>query len=294
MYNGAVRYAIRRFPNPLQEVMMINGISIGMRRSSLALVVILALFLASCATTGINKGQFNLVTSDEEVQMGKDLSVEVEKEYPVYENADVTAYVQSVGGRITRICDRRDIEYHFAVVEKDELNAFALPGGYIYIYTGLMNILDDEAQLAAVLAHEVGHVAARHSTERLTTMYGYSVLANMILGDDPNFWAGLAANLFSTTGMLAYSRKNEYEADRLGATYANAAGYDPAGMSELLDKFRITEMGNPSKLEEWLSTHPPSSERISRVNSYIRELPGAPIGIRNKAAYARIKEQLPQ
>ena len=268
--------------------------AVNLRCKGLATVLILVFFIAGCATTGINKGQFNLVTSDEEVQMGQEFSVEVEKEYPVYKNAEVSAYVQSVGDRIARVCDRRDIAYHFAVIEKDEINAFALPGGYIYIYTGLMEILDDESQLAAVLAHEVGHVTARHSTERLTTMYGYSFIASLVLGDDPNFWAGLAADLFSTTGMLAYSRSNEYEADRLGVTYANSAGYDPLGMSELLSKFQMTERGEPSKLEEWLSTHPPTSERVSRVTVSIRELPGAPVGVRNKAVYERIRELLPQ
>ena len=274
--------------------MSITRILSGLRFARLAAFLLLTVFFAGCATTGINKGQFNLVTSDEEVQMGQEFSVEVEKEFPVYENAEVVAYVQSVGDRIARVCDRRDIAYHFAVIKKDEINAFALPGGYIYIYTGLMEILDDEAQLAAVLAHEVGHVAARHSTERLTTMYGYSALAGLLLGDDPSFWAGLAADLFSTTGMLAYSRSNEYEADRLGVTYANSAGYDPAGMSELLSKFQMAERGEPSKLEEWLSTHPPTSERVSKVTVLVRELPGAPVGIRNKAAYERIKELLPR
>ena len=263
------------------------------RRLLVAPILLLAVLLAGCATTGINKGQFNLITSDEEVQMGQEFSLEIEKEYPVYKNAEVTAYVQSVGDRITRVCDRRDIAYYFAVIEKDELNAFALPGGYVYIYTGLMEVLDDEAQLAAVLAHEVGHVTARHSTERLTAMYGYSVLAGMILGDDPNFWAGLAADLFSTTGMLAYSRSNEYEADRLGTTYASAAGYDADGMVELLSKFIDTERGEPSKLEEWLSTHPPSTERMSRVKTLAAGMTSGG-SLRNKAAYEKIKEQLPK
>ena len=261
--------------------------------AGLVAILLILFVISGCATTGINKGQFNLITSDEEVQMGKEFSVEIEKEYSVLKNAEVTAYVQSVGDRISRISDRSDIAYHFSVIEKDEINAFALPGGYIYIYTGLMKILDDEAQLAAVLAHEVGHVTARHSTERLTTMYGYSVLAGMILGDDPNFWAGLAANLFSTTGMLAYSRSNEYEADKLGTTYASAAGYDPDGMVELLAKFIDTERGEPSKLEEWLSTHPPSTERMSRVRTIAG---GMTTGgsLRNVSAYGKIKAQLPE
>ena len=125
-------------------------------RACLATVMLLVFFVAGCATTGINKGHFNLISSDEEVQMGQEFSVEIEKEYPVYKNAEVTAYVQSVGDRIARVCDRNDIAYHFAVIEKEEINAFALPGGYIYIYTGLMEILDDEAFQEMLLAEHGG------------------------------------------------------------------------------------------------------------------------------------------
>jgi predicted Zn-dependent protease len=249
-----------------------------------------ALCLAGCATTGINKGQLNIITSEEEVQMGQELAVEVEKEYTIYRDPAVTAYVQSVGERVARVSDRTDIEYHFAVIEKDELNAFAMPGGYIYIYTGLMKDLDDEAQLASVLAHEVGHVTSRHSTERLTAIYGYQILANLILGENPNFWAGLVSDIFSTTGMLAYSRKNEYEADMLGTKYASAAGYDPRGMTDLLGKLDAMHDREPSKLEELLATHPPTSERLSRVESIVAGMPGT---ARNEAAYRRIKESLP-
>lgn len=269
--------------------------SFGMRRLGgilVAAVLGTALLISGCATTGINKGQINIIGSEEEVRMGNELSIEVDKEFTIYRNAEVTAYVQSVGDKVVRVCDRRDIEYHFAVIEKDELNAFAMPGGYIYIYTGLMKDLDDEAQLAAVLAHEVGHVTARHSTERLTAIYGYQLLASLVLGDNPNFWAGLVADIFSTTGMLAYSRKNEYEADRLGATYANAAGYDPGGMTDLLGKLAAMQQREPSKLEELLTTHPPTSERLSRVKGMVVGM-ASPGTARNEAAYRRIKGMLP-
>ncbi|UCF05401.1 MAG: M48 family metalloprotease [bacterium] len=256
------------------------------------IVIALVVFVAGCATTGINKGQVNIISSDEEVRMGQDFSKEVEKQFEIYDNVEVSTYVQGVGQSIVKVCDRQDIEYHFAVIKKDDLNAFALPGGYIYIYSGLMKELDDESQLAGVLAHEVGHVTARHSTERLTAMYGYQLLINLILGDDPNFYASLVSNIFATGGFLAYSRANEYEADRLGARYAHAVGYDPRGMTELLGKLKGTEEREPSKLEELLATHPPTSERINRVNGIVAGLPGSE-GTRNKETYQKIKGKLP-
>lgn len=255
--------------------------------------MVLLLLVVGCATTGINKGQVNLVSSDEEVQMGKELAVEVDKQFEVLDDPVVTAYVQSVGSRLAGLSDRPDIEYHFAVINKDELNAFALPGGYIYIYTGLLKELDDEAQLAGVLAHEIGHVTARHATERLTAMYGYQILAGLLLGDNPNTYAKLVSDIFSTTGFLAYSRQNEFEADRLGTGYSFNAGYDPNGVSELLGKLSSMESREPSKLEELLSTHPPTSDRISKVKSVIAAIPGSNEKKRNRTGYAGMKARLP-
>jgi predicted Zn-dependent protease len=269
-----------------------NGYSLACGRAAL-IAAAAALVSAGCATTGINKGQFNIISSDEEVQMGQQFTAEVEKEYTVYENPAVTAYVQGVGNKITAVCDRSDIQYRFAVIEKDEMNAFALPGGYIYVYTGLMKHVDDEAELAAVLAHEVGHVAARHSAERLSQMYGYQFIASLVLGENPNVYAELFSNIFSSTGFLYFGRQNEYEADRLGAKYLNAAGYDVGGMVDLMGKLKDLEGREPSKFEEWLSTHPPTSERLAQVQTYVTTLPKPASPVRNQAGYAKIKTQLP-
>ncbi len=261
--------------------------------ASIPAIALFLLFNGGCATTGINSGQFNIVSSTEEVRMGKEFSTEIEQQFEIYDDGVVTGYVQAVGDRIARVCDRRDIEYHFTVIKKDELNAFALPGGYIYIYTGLLKTLDNEAQLAGVLGHEVGHVTARHATERLTAMYGYQLLVTLILGDDPNFWAKLTSDIFSTTGFLAYSRKNEYEADMLGTGYAYAAGYDPSGMSQLLGKLASTGESEPSKLEELLSTHPPTAERIVRVEGIIAGIPAKSGLMVNEGPYSQMKKNLP-
>jgi predicted Zn-dependent protease len=262
-------------------------------RTAINAALLAALAVAGCATSGINKGDINLVSSAEEVEMGREFSTEVGQQFEIYDDPVVTAYVQSVGDRVAAVCDRPDIDYHFTVIKEDEMNAFALPGGYIYIYTGLMKDLDDEAQLAAVLAHEVGHVTARHATERLTAMYGAQIAVSLLLGENPAEYKVLIANLFSTTGFLAYSRANEFEADRLGTTYASRAGYDPEGMAELLGKFIDAEQREPSKLEEWLSTHPPSRDRLAKVDALAASLPRAGTGERDAARYSEIKALLP-
>jgi predicted Zn-dependent protease len=282
--------------NGFNEEVAMNGITcprslvvFGMLATALAPVL-----LGGCATTGINRGQLNIITSPEEVKMGKEMSVEVAKQYDVYDSAAITAYVQGVGNKVVQGCDRRDIDYHFAVIKKDEINAFALPGGYIYVYTGLMKDIDDESQLAAVIAHEVAHVTARHATERLTTMYGYQFLAGLVLGENPNGYAKLVADMVSTGGFLRYSRMNEYEADQLGAKYLYAAGYDPSGMIELMGMLKKMETSEPSQLEVWLATHPPTRERLSKVEAEIAGFPKLPSPVRNATGYARIKAQLPK
>lgn len=240
----------------------------GLARTMLTVAIAAVLFTGGCATTGINKGQVNLISSGEEVQMGADFANEVAEQYTLLDDKEVVDYVDRVGQRIVKVNDRQDITFHFNVIVEDQMNAFAVPGGYIYIYTGLLKAMDDEAQLAGVLAHEIGHVAARHSTERLTAMYGYNLIVSLLLGDNPNAYAALVSNIFSQTGFLAYSRSNEFEADELGIRYANAAGYDPDGYMELLGKFQSAEAREPSKLESWLSTHPPTSDRIAEVKAH--------------------------
>lgn len=269
-----------------------SGITVVIRARS-AMILILATAVVGCATSGINKGDFNMISTAEEVSMGKDFAIEIENEFEVHNDPELTAYVQSVGGRIAAICHRQDIQYHFKVVRSDEMNAFALPGGFIYIYTGLLKVLDDESQLAAVLAHEVGHVTARHSAERLTAMLGAQAALGLLLGSNPAEYKVLIANIFTTTGFLAYSRSAEYEADRLGTAYTSLAGYDPEGVAELLGKFVDSEAREPSKLEQWLSTHPPARDRIGKVEILAASLPMAGVGERNVSRYATMKARLP-
>jgi len=257
---------ISRFSSPA-GLFSVSGLSCVIGLLYLSVIAIL-MSLAGCATTGVNIGDFNLVSSPQEVQMGDSLSLEVESKYPMLKNETVGAYVNEVGQRIVSVCDRRDIPYYFKVVaDKKQVNAFALPGGHIYVYEGLLLEASNEAQLAAVLAHEVGHVVARHATKQLTKQYGYSLLVSLILGNQPGRWSGLAADLFGTAGLLKFSRNDEYEADKLAVVYTNAAGYAPGAVADFLGKLEAMEGREPGRLETLLMTHPPTSERIGKVKA---------------------------
>lgn len=260
---------------------------------ALGMLAVVPFAMGGCAATGINKGQMNIISSAEEVKLGQQMSVEVAKQYPIYANAAVTAYVQSVGNRIVERSDRKDIAYHFAVINKNEMNAFSLPGGYVYVYTGLMKTAADEAEFASVVAHEVGHVAARHSTERLTQAYGYEFVAGMVLGTDPNATARVISDLAATGGFLKYGRDGEFEADMLGARYMHAAGYDPQAVIGFLERMQALEANSPSQLATWLMTHPPTKDRLARVKTQVAGFAPQGSPVRNAAAYAQIKAQLP-
>jgi predicted Zn-dependent protease len=184
-------------------------------------IVLLILFSISCVTTGPGgKTDLILISTAEEVEIGKQVAGDVEAKEKLLKNSTVQNYVDGVGQSIAKVCDRRDVEYKFKVIDKDEINAFACPGGFIYIYTGLLNILDNEAQLAGVLAHEISHVVARHSVKKLQNIYGYSILAQIALGDKAEGVAGDIVNIAAMLILQGYSRDNEFEADRYGILYA--------------------------------------------------------------------------
>jgi len=249
--------------------------------------------VTGCATTGINRYQPNLFTAEQERELGLRLSREMEKKLTLFGNKEVADYVSRVGQALARVSDWPGLPFHFNVVDDTaQVNAFALPGGYVYVYTGLLKAAENEAELAGVLGHEIAHVTARHATERLTLMYGYDAALKLLLGEDRSEIVQLAANLFATGGLLAYSRKNELEADRLGLRYTVKAGYDPHGFLTFLQKLRRLRRREPARLEIWFSTHPATRERIVRVQQQIEKMRGTD-GKVGSAPYRRIRALIP-
>jgi predicted Zn-dependent protease len=238
-------------------------------------IVFLLLFSISCVTTGPGgKTDLILISSAEEVEIGQQVAADVESKEKLLSNSTVQNYVNDVGQRIVKVCDRIDVEYKFKVIDKDEINAFACPGGFIYIYTGLLDILDNEAQLAGVLAHEVSHVVARHSVKKLQNIYGYSILAQIALGDKAEGVAGDIVNIAAMLILQGYSRDNEFEADRYGILYAKNAGYNPKGMIQVFEKFEKMESDPPPSILKLFASHPPPAERIREGKSQISRIGG--------------------
>ena len=237
----------------------------------ISLVCALSLFgVVSCTTTGMNRGQFNLISTAQEVEMGDRFADEIAKQHTFLEAPAIQQYVQGIGGRLAAVSDRQDIEYHFTVIDnREQVNAFALPGGWLYVYTGLLERAETEGEVAAVLAHEIGHVAARHHTEQMTKQLGYSLLMQLVLGDDPNQYAALAAELFGTLGHLKFSRNDELEADRIALIYLSRAGYRPDAMVTFLEKLQDMSEHEPGRITAFLSTHPMAAVRVEKARSLL-------------------------
>ena len=172
--------------------------------------------LAGCAVNQSDIRGFNLISIDEEKQLGDKFAVEVEKQHKVVADAEVNRYVDKVGRRLLTGAREVSFTYVFKVVQDPSVNAFAIPGGHIYVNAGLIKAAQNEDELAGVMAHEINHAVARHGTRQLTQQYGYSLVVQLLLGENPNLLAQLTASMFGQFGGMAYSRGMESQADYLG------------------------------------------------------------------------------
>jgi len=224
--------------------------------------------------------EYNIVTgkqeafyysTDKEVQMGRSIAVQVEKAYKSSVDPLMQKRVQDIGEKIAAVSDRKDIDYYFAVLNEDEINAFALPGGYIYVNRGLVEKVEGDDELACVLAHEVGHIVARHSIKKLQALQAYSVLRLLVAAAPSSGEVGAASDAAFTEILLGYSREDELLADQLGARYAKLAGYDPNAMVSFLRKLQETNKRRPLAPKSYFRTHPYVSDRVRVVKEEMGE-----------------------
>ncbi|MBL7222830.1 MAG: M48 family metalloprotease [Candidatus Brocadiae bacterium] len=240
--------------------------------------VLLVLALAVFGAAGCP--EFNMLSTEDEVAIGQKIAAEVEKKQKICPDPTVQQYVREIQARIAAVCDRQDVTYRITVIEDHEqVNAFAGPGGFMYVYTGLLRAMSNEAELAGVLAHETGHVVARHSAKALSNMLILNQLAQLALGSDPAMAGQLAGQLVSGVGMAQMSRGAEHQADQLAVTYMKRAGYDPQAFVAFLDKLNRMKKTSPSAVGKLFASHPPTEERIAHVRSLIAQVgPGGRLG----------------
>ncbi|MFH1888788.1 MAG: Maf and M48 domain-containing protein [Candidatus Omnitrophota bacterium] len=238
-------------------------------------VMILACFsLFGCSTEyNIATGQEEIFyySTDREVSIGQSVARQVEKEYKLEPDPLVEERVEDIGKKIVDVCDRKDIDYTFKVIEDDEVNAFSLPGGYIYVTKSLVDKVTKDDELACVLAHEVAHVVARHSIKKLQAIMGYSILRLLTAPIPQTAGAGDGADLAFVSIMTGYAREDELLADQLASRYAKLAGYDPRAMITFLQKLEELDRRKPPREYSYFKTHPYVPDRIRIVKQELGE-----------------------
>jgi Zn-dependent protease with chaperone function len=249
-----------------------------------ALVAGLTPIVSPCAAQGL--GGFNLFSTSQDVEIGKQSAAEAEKQLPILNDVRTTRYLNSIVARLAAVAPGAKYPYQIKLVNSADINAFALPGGPMYINTGLIAAARSEAEVAGVLAHEMSHVALRHGTQHASTAYigqaGLGVLGGLFgKNKSTSQVVGAVGGLGLNALFLKYSRDDELKADESGARIMAQAGYDPMAMATLLAMLRAEQGREPSKLEQFFSDHPAPADRESRIRTLAPTLAGtrkAPVG----------------
>jgi predicted Zn-dependent protease len=251
------------------------------------LPVILCLSLSACATNPVSgKREISLMSEAEEIAYGQQADPEIRRELGVYDDPALQSYVADIGDRLAKLSHRPNLPWTFAVLDHQAVNAFALPGGYIYITRGILPYLDDEAELAGVLGHEIAHVTARHAAQQSTRAglgsIGLAVLGVFVPSTQP--FSELTSAALSLA-FLKYGRDDERESDRLGMEYAARGGWDPSGVPNFLETLArlssLSERGVPN----WLSTHPEPGERVLEAKPIVAKYASASATERGRDRY---------
>jgi predicted Zn-dependent protease len=254
---------------------------------------LLLLAFAACVTNpATGRREFSLMSEAQEIEIGKQFDGEVRREMGLYDDPELQRYVASIGQRLAKASERPNLPWQFAVVDEPAINAFALPGGYIYLTRGILPFLHDEAELAGVLGHEIGHVTARHSAQRYTqaTTAGVGVTLLSIFVPEARPLQGITETALGLM-FLRYGREDELQADRLGVDYTAQTGWDPAGVGGMLRTLaRLDEAdGSRRGVPNWLSTHPAPADRVQEVQAYIAAVdrPPATAGAADRSEFLR-------
>ncbi len=237
----------------------------------------------------------NFYSVEKEMALGKQLAEEVSRQAKVVDDPILSEYVNRIGQNLARSSDAK-VPFTFRILQNDVPNAFALPGGYIFVHTGLIGIAAEEDEFAGALAHEIAHVAARHLTCRETKAQIANIGTiplSVILGG----WAGVAARQAASAAIpmtfLSFSRHDESEADFLGVQYMWAAGYDPTGAISMFEKLESLQRTQPNAVSKLLSTHPMDSDRIAKTQAEIDSiLPSKPEYVVTTSEYTNMRQRL--
>jgi predicted Zn-dependent protease len=220
----------------------------------------------------VGKG-LNWYSLEKEIAIGKGLAQDVERQAKIVDDPIVAEYVNRVGQNLVRNSDAQ-VPFTIKVIEDDSVNAFALPGGFFFVNSGLILRADNEAELAGVMAHEIAHVAARHGTKQATRgqLAQLSTIPLIFMGGWGGYGARQAASVLVPVGFMRFSRAFESEADMLGLQYLYKTGYDPGSFVDFFEKILAMEKRKPGTMAKIFSSHPPTEDRITKAQRNIQEM----------------------
>jgi len=232
----------------------------------------LILFTVIGCTTEYNlatqKQETLMYSSEKEVKIGDKIAPKIEARYNIVTDIDVNERIERIFKKIVAVCDRKDLVYFVKIIDEDPINAVSLPGGYVYVFRGLIDHAQNDDQIAGVIAHEIGHITARHGVKRMQNAYAaMAVQLAAISSRGANVASGTSLAL--TSLFVEHTQQAEFEADRLSVKYLKKAGYDPAEMAEFLKIVKREKEKAPLRRFSYWKTHPNISQRISVVNQAV-------------------------
>jgi len=221
------------------------------------------------------------ISQQQEVQMGQEYAQQINAQLPIIQDPELNRYINVLGDSIAGLTSRRDLDWHFFIVDSKEVNAFAVPGGFVYVNRGLIERSDKMDEVAGVLGHEIGHVLRRHTVKQMEKEQGANIgitLACVLTGVCNNQAAGAVINVGAGAVFSRFSRQDEAEADQEGFNNVVRAGISPEGMVSMFQKLLEERKTRPAGVDAWFLTHPLEEDRIAAIQARINQLPPATLG----------------
>ncbi len=232
------------------------------------LLIILCSVVLGCSTeynAATGRQESFMYGDDKEAAIGAAYALSIDKQAKLITDVDINQRAETILKRIVAVCDRQDIVYTIRVIDDDLVNAFSLPGGYVYLYKGLIDLVKSDDELASVVAHEVAHIVAKHSMKRLQAAYGAMILQGGAIAAR-QFQLAQGINLTTASVIFANSRDDEFESDALGVKYLRLSGYDVSAMRSMLAKLSAHQAKEPLRPLNYWRTHPYLPQRIARAS----------------------------
>ncbi|RPI01744.1 MAG: hypothetical protein EHM72_05780 [Calditrichaeota bacterium] len=229
-------------------------------------------FFLRCASNSPRGGQIPFITIEEELQLGEEIASYSIQNLKIINNRAITHFLSGIAAEIGRVSYWKGLHYTIFIVNESDINHFSLPGGNIFLFRGLLEMCSSSEEIAAVIAHEIAHLAQRDGTNRLAEKYGFSFAAQQAIGENPKIAEHIVLSLYQPDTILDYTQAQEFQADLNALLYLKDSQLDVNGLKSMLEKISLQK---PQQLTLLLTTHPPAEERLNKLRRFFRETKGS-------------------